>query len=80
MLTCLAAENYLRSYVEPTTSKDTGGNAGAIVAGNSIRPPISTEDRPPLPDGSLAVNLGVSIAVVCTKVRLDAFTGQICRY
>lgn len=79
MLTCLAAENYLRSYVEPTTSKDAGGN-GAVVAGNSIRPTMSTEDRQPLPDGSLAVNLGVSIAVVCTKVRLDASIGQNCRY
>ena len=71
MFTCgNAVENHIRTYVEPTVVKDVNGvsSLSSVASTSALATSATQQDRQPLPEGTLEVNLGVPILVVCTKV------------
>lgn len=62
LLSMTSVGTYVRSYQEPSAKDGTQGTASTSF------PAAASDDRAPLPEGSLAFNLGCNIVVVCNKV------------
>lgn len=65
LLLMLSVETYVRSYQEPSAKDGTQGTASTSFPSATA---AASDDRAPLPEGSLAFNPGCNIVVVCNKV------------